>query len=498
MDIDVVIVGGGPAGLTLAGELALAGVRTTLLERRRAPVTESRATTVHPRTMEVFDARGIADHFLVRAREVLGTDPAVPVWHYASMFRLRFDRLDTRFNYTLRLPQQHTESLLEQRARRLGARIRRGYTVTAVAQDGDGVEVIAEGPDGAECLRAGWVVGCDGAGSLVRTAMGIEFPGTDADRSTMLADVVIDRPLPSRMVSVHGPAGGVLATALDQRLTRFVITHHERTRADRSEPVTLAEIRHSLRDILGDDFGAHAPAWLSRFGNANRLAAHYRRGRALLAGDAAHMHYPAGGVGLNFGVQDAFNLGWKLAAQVNGWAPEGLLDSYHTERHLLGERLMADVAQQTAIQNSFDTPSRALRTFFDEHLLTMDEVNRYLSGHISGIDLAYPAADPQAHPLVGRRAPDLRLRTPDGTEIRLYELLHTGRYVLVGPSTQAVRPPWGDRVRHVPAVVIGRDDDWCEPDTLLIRPDAYLAWANTSRDDAAANEAVTRCASAGR
>ena len=433
-DAEVIVVGAGPTGLLLGGELALGGVRVQIIERRAAAQRDSRALTLHPRSIELMDQRGLVERFLARGRPV-------PGWHFAGLdTSLDFSALDTRHGYTLFLAQARTEQLLEERARELGVAIRRGHEVVGLRQDagGDGagggssgadrVEVEVRGPDGVvETVRARFVVGCDGGRSVVRRAAGIGFPGTDETLSGALGDFVTVDPAALDRARAHG----VLAVPLepddaetdDQAaggaggLTRIVLLDPQRMRTPASEPLTLDEFRASLLRICGTDCGVAGARWLSRFGNATRLAARYRSGRVLLAGDAAHIHFPAAGQGLNTGLQDAMNLGWKLAAEINGWAPPGLLDSYHAERHPAGQAVTENTEVQTLLMEltllpSYQRPAAALRELIAV-LLGIEEVNRRLAGLVSALDIEYPPPTTGHTRWWGGGCPISRSRRPD-------------------------------------------------------------------------------------
>ncbi|GAA2067362.1 monooxygenase [Streptomyces albiaxialis] len=479
MDTDVIVVGAGPTGLMLACELALAGVRTRVLERRTEPQRDSRALSLHPRSVELMDQRGLLDRFLPLGRPV-------PGWHFAGLpTQLDFSGLDSRHGYTLFLAQARTEAILAERAHELGVPIMRGHETLAVSQDADGVGVEVRGPDGGTgTLRARYAVGCDGGRSVVRRDAGIDFPGTDETMTGVLGDFAVVDAEPGALDAAR--AGGTIVAPLEGGLIRFAFMDPERMRVPAREPVTLEEFRESLIRVCGSDFGVAEPRWLSRFGNATRLAESYRSGRVLLAGDAAHIHFPAGGQGLNTGLQDAMNLGWKLAAEVNGWAPPGLLDSYDGERRPVGRSVTENTEVQTLLAEltlvgQYRRPAAALRKLLDE-LLGMPEVNRRLAGQVSALGTAYPPTTPDADPLVGRRMPDVGLTVAGSEATRVYELLHQGRFVLLGLAGDAVdahRAPW------VTGVTVTKHDEHADLDgvtEVLVRPDGHVAWATRTTD----------------
>ncbi|MEU7605846.1 monooxygenase [Streptomyces sp. NPDC041003] len=488
MTTDVIVVGAGPTGLMLACELALAGVATRIVERRDRAQPDSRALTLHPRSIELLDLRGIAPRFLALGRPV-------PGWHFAGLnTRLDFSALDSRHPYTLFLAQARTEALLEERARELGVDILRGHAVAGVRQDAAGVEVDVRGPGGGATMTAAYVVGCDGARSTVRTAAGIEFPGTDETVTGILGDfATVDADDPAlRRAQAHG----VLVAPLEDGVTRLVLIDPARMRVPSREPVTLEEFRASLTGLCGSDCGIGGPRWMSRFGNATRLAARYRSGRVLLAGDAAHVHFPAGGQGLNTGLQDAVNLGWKLAAAVQGWAPPGLLDTYDAERRPVGRAVTENTEIQTLLAElplvePYAGPARALRRLLDE-LLTMRDVNRHLAGRVSALHTAYPApAGPDTGPdtdaLTGRRMPDIALTADGSPATRVYELLHDGRFVLLDLMPSDAEPAivpaaWAERVHAVVVTPQGDHPELSGVTEVLIRPDGHIAWAGRSTD----------------
>ncbi|MFD9765486.1 FAD-dependent monooxygenase [[Kitasatospora] papulosa] len=464
----VVIAGGGPTGLWLAAELRLAGTPVTVLEARHARDPHSKALTLHPRTLEILAFRGVVEPFLAEGRRI-------PSGHFGGLDdRMDFGALDTPYPFTLALPQARTEELLEAHAVASGADVRRGHRVTGLTQDEDAVTVEVAGPDGPYTLRAAHLVGCDGTRSTVREAAGIAFPGTDATTWGWLGDVVLDAPPEGAVYAASGPEGGVMVVPMPGGVHRIVGGDHDSNGPDHPGELTLDALRAKVTRIAGTDFGMRDPSWLSRFGNATRQAATYREGRVLLAGDAAHMHYPAGGVGLNVGFQDATNLGWKLAATLAGTAPDGLLDSYHAERHPVGADLLLSTRAQTALMNAHSAEGQDLRTLLSRLIATVPAFSLSLAERLSGLDVAYPSPA-SGHPLTGHRAPNLELA--DGTD--LFTALRPGRYVLLHfTDTPTPAPGVVARAASRP----GTRPVWSTVRTALIRPDGHVARASDGPD----------------
>jgi 3-(3-hydroxy-phenyl)propionate hydroxylase len=468
---DVTIVGSGPTGLMLAGELALAGIEVEILELRSSTdLVGSRARGFHSRTIEILDQRGIVDRFLAEGitAQVLsfGSTP------------LDVGVLPTRHPYTLGLAQVHIERILLGWVEELGVPIRRGVEVTGFAQDDTGVDVHLAG---SESVRTAYLVGADGGRSVVRRTAGIEFVGAEPTRTNLIAEVeVTDEPQTGILfdrVGIHA-----LNVLPDGRTVAVVVTEQEIGPA--TEP-TLGDLSNALKGAYGTDFGVHDPRWISRFTDATRQATAYRSGRVLLAGDAAHIHPPTGGQGIGLGVQDAVNLGWKLAQVVHGVSPDSLLDSYHAERHPATARVLNNVLAQAFLQRS-DARTDALRDTFAD-ALSSGESRAQLAGLLSGLDVRHDLGE--GHPLLGRRVPDLDLTTTHGPR-RVFDLLHDARPVLLDlgqPGTLDITP-WTDRVRHVHAdcaetwelPVIGAVS---APGAVLVRPDGHVAWVGQGTQD---------------
>jgi 2-polyprenyl-6-methoxyphenol hydroxylase-like FAD-dependent oxidoreductase len=460
-DFDVIVVGAGPTGLLLAGDLARGGVSCAVFERRAGRSGLTRAFAVHARTLEQLDARGVAD-------ELVASGTPVPELRFFAGAALDLSRLHSRFPYLLVTPQYETERVLEDRARPLGADIRYDAEVTGLTQHSDGVEVnIRRDGNPDRAVRARWVVGADGMHSTVRQAQGIPFPGKPVVRSVMLAEVRLTQPPPDALtVNVTGDAFAIIAPFGDGWYR--VIAWHRHNQPPEDAPVSLAEIAEVARQALGADYGMRDPRWMSRFHSEERQVPRYRDGRVLLAGDAAHVHSPAGGQGMNTSIQDAANLGWKLAATVHGWAPPGLLDTYQAERHPVGRQVLRSSGALLRIGLTGPPPLVAARNLLASAATRTPFVAGRLAGAISGLSISYPAPR-GAHPLTGKRAADLPLA--DGR--RLYEALRGGRFLLaadVGALPADAASGYGDRVDAVP---VARTSGM----VALIRPDAYIAWA---------------------
>jgi 2-polyprenyl-6-methoxyphenol hydroxylase-like FAD-dependent oxidoreductase len=472
-DHAVVVAGGGPTGLMLAGELALAGVDVAIVERRESQdLIGARAGGLHSRTIEELDQRGIADRFLSQGQ----------VAQVAGFSQIRLDISDfpTRHPYGLALWQNQIERILAGWVRELAVPTYRGREVTTVAQDDTGVDV--ELSDG-RFLRAEYVVGCDGGRSVVRKATGIEFSGWDPTTSYLLAEVEMagTGPGPDREPEwgIRHDALGVHALSVmeDGGPMRVMVT--ERHLGSAGEP-SLRDLSEALVAVYETDYGIHSPTWISRFTDMARQAEAYRDRRVLLAGDAAHVHHPIGGQGLNTGMQDAVNLGWKLARVVDEASPDTLLDTYHAERHPVAARVLRNaMAQMALLHRPDDDRTKALRDTVSE-LLSMDEPRKRFAAMMSGLDIHYDLGE--GHPLLGRRMPDLDVVTDDGP-LRVFTLLHDARPVLLnlGQPGGFDIAPWANRVNLIDAKYVG---GWelpalgpvTAPAAVLIRPDGYVAW----------------------
>ncbi|MFN2606754.1 MAG: FAD-dependent monooxygenase [Acidimicrobiales bacterium] len=466
----VVIAGGGPTGLMLAGELALAGIDVVIVERRAGQdVDGSRAGGLHSRTIEVLDQRGISERFL-SAGQVMQ-----PLGY--SGIPLDISDFPTRHNYGLALWQSRFEPILADWVGELGVPILRCREVVGFAQDDTGVDIEVSGDTS---LRAEYLVGCDGGRSLIRKAAGIDFAGLDPSTSWMIAEVELDE---EPEVGMRREGGGIGPVNRLEGGGPFRVVLTERHAEHTGDP-SMDELREALVAVYGTDYGLRRAHWISRFTDMARQAVSYRKGRVLLAGDAAHVHPPQGGQGLNTGVQDAVNLGWKLAQVVDKASPESLLDTYHAERHPVGARVLHNTMAQVALSRP-DDRHRALRDTMTE-LLGMDEPRRRIAGMLSGLDIHYDLGE--GHPLLGRRMPDLDVQTADGPT-RVFHLLHDARPVLLnfGEPGGVDIAPWANRVRLVDAQYNGA---WrlpvlgeiAAPPAVAIRPDGHVAWTGDLTD----------------
>lgn len=458
--IDVIVVGGGPTGLMLAAELRLHDVQVLVVDRDAEPTAVVRSLGMHARSVEVLDQRGLLERFLA-----LGTQH--PVGGLFAGITKPAPELDTAHAYVLGIPQPTTDRLLAEHASEAGAEIRRGCELVDLRQDDDGVT--AELADGTQ-LRSRYLVGCDGGRSTVRKRLGVGFPGEPTRTETLLGEMEVGMPpetVAAVVTEVRRTRRWFGVGPIGDGVFRVVVPAGELT-GDRVPP-TLDDVRRQLRAVAGTDFGVHSPRWLSRFGDATRLAERYGVGRVLLAGDAAHVHPPVGGQGLNLGLQDAFNLGWKLAAQVNGWAPDGLLDTYHAERHPVAAAVLDTVRAQAELM-SVEPGPQAVRRLLAE-LMDVEDVNRRLTEKIMAIDIRYDVGE--GHELLGRRLRDVGLKRG-----HLYGLMHAGRGLLLDQTGRLSVGSWADRVDHV---VDSHEE--LEVPAVLLRPDGHVVWVGDDQAD---------------
>ena len=487
LEADVLVVGAGPVGLWLAAELRLGGVTVTVLEKRTSRSAHSRALTLHARTLEIFASRGVAGPWLDEGMRI-------PTTHYAMLSsRLDLTGLESDYPFVLFIPQVRTEELLEQHAIAVGVRVLRGLEASAIAMTGEGVSVTAAGPavPGRSREFSGrFVVGCDGRRSIVRTASGIGYTGTGDTITCVIGDVLLTDDDVPPAVTMHSEAGSFYGVRIDGARYRLIGIDHASMSIPRSVALGFDEFRTTIRRLTGRDFGMHDPAWLSRAGSATFQADRYRSDRTLLAGDAAHVHFPMGGQGLNLGLQDAMNLGWKLAAVCRAAAPAALLDTYELERVPVGRAVSEDTLAQTALVAAPGREGQALRAMMTAALTENRALNSRLALFASGIGVTYPAAD-GTHPLAGRRVPNLRIE--DGSDV--FQLLRRGTFCVIGIPPGAIADILGPHaptdLAITPCRFAAGYPPWDQLGAALIRPDGHLAWAADGETDAGpAAEAV--------
>jgi 2-polyprenyl-6-methoxyphenol hydroxylase-like FAD-dependent oxidoreductase len=479
MGTEVIIVGAGPVGLMLAGELRLGGVDVVVYEQRTTPSGESRGLGFTARATEVLEQRGLLARFENAESSRQGHFGGIP---------MDFGILEGCHFGVRGVPQYRVERMLEDWARELGAQVRRDHELVGLRATPTGVVAVVDGPGGRSEHAASYLVGCDGGRSTVRQLAGFEFPGTDATREMYLADVV-GRGIRPRFIGERVPSGMVMAAPLEDGVDRIIVCPNGMPPSDSDRSVTFAEIADAWQQLTGESLHGAEARWVSTFTDATRQATEYRRGRVLLAGDAAHIHLPAGGQGMSVGIQDAVNLGWKLAATIHGWAPAGLLDTYHTERHPVGARVLRNTLAQGTLylSGSEVEPLRAVMT----ELIAIPEAARHLAGMVSGLDIRYDVGV-SGHPLLGMRMPNHELVLPNGDRTRVADLLHAAHGVLVSTdgATEARRlaADWADRVDLATGSWAPTDSGLPRPDSVLIRPDGYVAWAGSGQAPEQAGE----------
>jgi rifampicin monooxygenase len=460
--VDVVVAGGGPTGMMLAAELRLHGVQVLVLEKDSQPTRQVRSRGLHVRSIEVMDQRGLLEEFLAHGKQYPRSG------YFAGIAKPWPERMDTAHPYLLGIPQTVTDRLLAEHAVELGAQVRRACELVGLSQDDDGVS--AELADGTR-LRSRYLVGCDGGRSTVRRLLGVGFPGEPAGVEWLMGELEVAVP-PETLAAVTADIDATelrFGPALEEDGVYGFVLRAEGVAEDRTAPPTLEDFRQRLRALAGTDFGVHSPRFLSRFGDATRLAERYQVGRVLLAGDAAHIHPPLGGQGLNLGIQDAFNLGWKLAAEINGWAPDGLLDTYQSERRPVAE----DVLNTTRVHSALLSPepgAQAVRRLLTE-LMDFEDVNRHLIEKVTAIGIRYDVGE--GDEVLGRRLRDVRLAGG-----HLYELMHAGRGLLLDQTGRLSVAGWTDRVDHVVDV-----SEELDLPAVLLRPDGHVVWAGDDQQD---------------
>lgn len=479
----VLVVGGGPSGLVVASELALAGVDVTVFERRTGLV-QSRAGTILPRVLELLDSRGLAQQFIDRAATIL-PHPLFRTHMWAGMKPIEWRHLESRFGYRLVLPQNHTEELLLEHALACGVTFERGVTVEGVIQHDDGIEIGLVDEHGERRAATGdYLVGCDGGRSVVREKAGFETVGHDTTFTGIVADIVLDNPWPDGRRIVDNDKGWFASFPFGEGITRFNIVHAERMHADPAEPVSVEEVRRCIRDVLEADLEFEDLQWGSRFSDTSRIAMQFARDRIFLVGESARIHYPASGVGMNFCIQDAFNLGWKLAAVVNGYAEASLLKSYDSERRPVAEALMRSVASQCSVQFDFTPEGMIHKRWFESTILPLPDVNRRLALELNGLAVPYAALD-RSHSMVGERMPDLEIRLPDGVTT-VGALLRSHHFVVLDLTGEErlTELKYADAPVDVASgVPTSLPDRLRTATTILVRPDGYVGWVDTGRSD---------------
>ncbi|RSM81658.1 monooxygenase [Kibdelosporangium aridum] len=466
MDTEVIVVGAGPTGLMLAAELRLGGVDVTVFEKRTERSWESRGIGFTARATEIFHNRGLLGRLENTEIAQLGHFGGIPI-DYGILEGSHFGMRG--------VPQFKLEEMLEGWALELGVTLRRGHEVTSLKDTSDGVTAVVQGPDGLAEYSAHYLVGCDGGQSTVRKLAGFDFPGTDAMREMYLADVTGCAIRP-RMIGELLPNGMVMAAKLDESYFRIIVCENG-TQPDKSRKVTFSDVANAWQRLTGESIHGGSARWVSSFTDATRQVTEYRRGRVLLAGDAAHIHLPAGGQGLSIGVQDAVNLGWKLAATLKGWGPGELLDTYHSERHPVGARVLRNTVAQGTL-NLSGKSVEPLRSIMAE-IFALPVAARHLSGMVSGFDIRYDVGE--GHPLLGARMADRELELADGGRAQIASLLHSAKGVLItsDDSVSQLVAGWADRVDvvRVKSFPAGPEERGAATESVLIRPDGYVAWA---------------------
>lgn len=493
MDADVIVIGAGPSGLTTAAELAMQGARVIVLERRTAPV-QSRAGTVLPRVLELLDYRGHADRFIGRAAAIR-KNPFLLFHIWAGMQPVHWRLLDTEFPYRLILPQSVTEEVLGEIVSEASVPVLRGQTVVALSQDADSASVTAEDEDGARrTWKARYVVGADGGRSAVRTLAGIPFEGHDGTFTGIIVDLPLDMKWPAGrgMADNEHGWGASFPFGADGTTTRFNLVHAERRYADKAEPVTVDEVRSCIRDIFGLDLEFDRLLWASRFTDSMRVAGTLHADRVFLVGESARIHYPASGVGMNFCIQDAFDLGWKLGRVVSGASPASILDTYEADRRPVIDGLLESVKAQCAIQFDFTAEGIAFRRMFARDILPLESANREIGLQLNGLSTAYTTARAGAEG-AGRPIPPLSLRTTEG-QFSSAQLLREGELLLLDLTGdgkfEGLQSPG---LKIVSGVLPNPPEQWRTLTAALVRPDGFVHWTTTERnlDDATVREVLS-------